>query len=248
MSDAIHSMVSVLPSEIVATSQPQPLARTIDEQCANVIGNPAIASPELKLSSQLFQEGQLRLHFAGLGDLLPWGVLVVDEKLKIIYANQRAILALLKRVGLICRKRVLYTERASLNRALRDLVELVPSKDSNRNQGASVIGIPDKHGRLRYALRVVSVGGTLIGNVAVITIGDLSSGSKVRRAEVARLFCLSERESEFAELFASGLRIPEIALQMHVAVNTVRVHLRSVFLKTDCSSQVALARKFAALP
>jgi DNA-binding CsgD family transcriptional regulator len=112
-----------------------------------------------------------------------------------------------------------------------------------------VIGIPDKEGRLRYALRVVASGDDSSDDaVAIIAISDLFSRGAVCRDAVGKLFCLSDREAELAELFAIGCSLPEIASHMHVAVNTARVHLRNVFQKTGCSSQVELARKFAALP
>lgn len=205
------------------------------------------AEPELALPQPL-RRRRLKLHFADLADWLPWGVLVVDDQLQVLYASRSAMVALASGAGLSCRKGLLCTERASVDRALRDLVRLVLSRESGWNEEADVIGVPDRYGQLRYALRVISSGETLTNDVAVIAIADLSFRSKVRRDAVGRLFCLSEREAELAELFALGCRVQEIALQMRVAVNTARVHLRSVFQKTGCSSQVELARKFASLP
>jgi DNA-binding CsgD family transcriptional regulator len=63
-----------------------------------------------------------------------------------------------------------------------------------------------------------------------------------------RVFRLSDREACFAELFAAGHRIDAIAERMGVTSNTARVHLRHVFAKTGCSSQIELARKLACIP
>jgi DNA-binding CsgD family transcriptional regulator len=65
---------------------------------------------------------------------------------------------------------------------------------------------------------------------------------------VTKVFTLSEREAELAELFASGLRVDAIAGRMRISVNTARVHLRNVFAKTGCTSQIELARTFAHMP
>jgi DNA-binding CsgD family transcriptional regulator len=190
----------------------------------------------------------LNLQFEDLANWLPWGVLVVDERLQILYASRQAMRSLASREGLSCRKGILYTERASVDRAVRDLVRLALSRAGGADQKCDVIGIPDKDGQLRYALRVISSTENEDAAVAVIAISDLVFRPGIRRDAVGRLFCLSVREAEFAELFAMGCRVQEIALLMNVAVNTARVHLRNVFQKTGCSSQVELARKFAMLP
>jgi DNA-binding CsgD family transcriptional regulator len=209
-------------------------------------GPPAFDS-ELALPN-LKRRRRLKLQFADFADFFPWGVIVVDERLRMLYASRRAMIALASRAGLISKKGVLHTERAALDRTLRDLVRLAISRDAEWAPEQDVIGIPETDGQLRYVLRVVASGGNLTQAVAVIAVSDLSSRSGICREAVERLFCLSDREAEFAELFATGCRLQEIALQMHVAVNTARVHLRNVFHKTGCSSQVELARKFAVLP
>jgi len=205
-----------------------------------------LSEPELGLP-QAIRRRRIKLQFAHVVDWLPWGVVVVDERLQIVYASRRALRALASGTGLSCKKGILCTERASIDRALREIVRLALSSDSGFGEEADVIGIPDKDGQLRYALRVMSAGDDLDSDVAIIAISDLSARSGIRRDAVGRLFCLSEREAEFAELFALGCRVQEIALQMNVAVNTARVHLRNVFQKTGCSSQLELARKFSTL-
>lgn len=204
------------------------------------------SEPELGLP-QAIRRRRIKLQFGHVVDWLPWGVVVVDERLQIVYASRKALRALASGTGLSCKKGILCTERASIDRALREMVRLALSVDSGFDEEADVIGIPDKDGQLRYAVRVMSAGDDLDSDVAIIAISDLSARSGIRRDAVGRLFCLSEREAEFAELFALGCRVQEIALQMNVAVNTARVHLRNVFQKTGCSSQLELARKFSTL-
>ena len=45
---------------------------------------------------------------------------------------------------------------------------------------------------------------------------------------------------------AQGLPPQRIAKKLHLATNTVRNHLKSIFLKLDVNSQVALLGKLAA--
>jgi DNA-binding CsgD family transcriptional regulator len=195
----------------------------------------------------LVRRRRLAARFGPVVGWLPWGVAVVDERLKILYASRKAEVVFQDSGGLGRRGTVLHVDRASVDRTLRELIRRALSREA-LEQDAGVIGIPDREGRMRYALRVVPYRSDPLGDVAVIAISDLAFHSNLRREVVGRLFRLSDREAELAELFAVGRRIQEIALQMDVAVSTARVHLRHVFQKTGCSNQVELARKFAMLP
>jgi DNA-binding NarL/FixJ family response regulator len=57
---------------------------------------------------------------------------------------------------------------------------------------------------------------------------------------------LSPREREVLVELAQGLPPQRIAKKLHLATNTVRNHLKSIFLKLDVNSQVALLGKLAA--
>jgi two-component system nitrate/nitrite response regulator NarL len=52
---------------------------------------------------------------------------------------------------------------------------------------------------------------------------------------------LSAREREILSLVATGSNNKEIARDLHISTNTVKVHLRNIFTKVDASSRTEAA-------
>jgi DNA-binding CsgD family transcriptional regulator len=127
---------------------------------------------------------------------------------------------------------------------------LIDKAASGESVAESRIGIPDREGRIRYVARVLPCRTDQGRQAALFIIADIIAGPThhADRSAVARVFHLSPREADFVELFSEGLSIAEIADHMDISVNTARVHLRNVFEKTDCTSQIELVRLFAHLP
>jgi DNA-binding CsgD family transcriptional regulator len=64
----------------------------------------------------------------------------------------------------------------------------------------------------------------------------------------ARSYNLTNCEEQVLAILCQGYSAPEIALQLHVAVSTVRTHVRSLCTKTQSSGVRALVRRVAVLP
>lgn len=57
---------------------------------------------------------------------------------------------------------------------------------------------------------------------------------------------LSTKELEILSLIALGLSNPEIAGRIHISTNTVKYHIKNIYLKLEVSSRAELlAREYA---
>jgi DNA-binding CsgD family transcriptional regulator len=177
---------------------------------------------------------------------IPWGILIVDQERRLLFANPRGRAFLDAKTGLEERSGRVHVERANIDRAFGKLVQRAAAAHSILAD--ETVGVPNRQGQTRYALKLIRCRTDQGDPAALLVITDLLSSIHVSREAVAKVFNLSDREAEFAELFSCGLRIDAIAARMGIAHNTARVHLRNVFAKTGCASQIELARTFAHLP
>jgi DNA-binding CsgD family transcriptional regulator len=224
------------------------------EQVVNVewhYGSKLPAAPPLgEIYIPEFRREQMPPGFSAevLQQCIPWGVLIVDQQRRILFANRRGRLFIEAGGGLEERSGRLRAERANIDRSLGELVQKAAAASPTSIWQAETVGVPDDQGQTRYALKVIRCRTDQGEAAALLLITDLLSSIHVSREAVGTVFHLSDREAEFAELFGSGLRIDAIARRMGIAVNTARVHLRNVFAKTGCASQIELARTFAHMP
>jgi DNA-binding CsgD family transcriptional regulator len=197
-----------------------------------------------------FRAAQMPAGFSAevLQQCIPWGILIVDQQRRILFANPRGRSFLDAKTGLEERSGKVHVERANIDRAFGELVRRAAAASPNSTLAEETVGVPNRQGQTRYALKVMPCRTDQGDAAALLVITDLLSSVHVSREALGTVFHLSDREAEFAELFGSGLRIDAIARRMGIAVNTARVHLRNVFTKTGCASQIELARTFAYMP
>jgi DNA-binding CsgD family transcriptional regulator len=216
-----------------------------------ISSNPTAVSEEIRSSHDLFGCGAARvLSSRGDTPASPYGIIVVDRDLQIMNANEKARRYLVAEEGLSARSGKLHVGRACVMRRIQEAVLQMmvsfPLKGLDRD--LAIVGVPDSESRIRYAVRI---GGTLYPPDdcwVLLVVAELINGNDVSRSELSSVFGLSEREAELAECFSKGMRVEQIAPTMGVSVNTARMHLRNVFLKTGCCTQVELARVIARVP
>lgn len=177
------------------------------------------------------------------------GILAVNLSLVVRHVSKRAHALMKEGSGLHIRSDQLLVDRASVGRRLQEAVYTLVTAQDPAEIPPVVIGVPNNDGRIHYAIKVLTTLHSLDGeSLALLIVVDLLQQDSVSRGAVASLFGFSDREAELADFFSQGMRVDEIAEAMGIAVNTARVHLRSVFNKTGCGSQIELARLFALVP
>jgi DNA-binding CsgD family transcriptional regulator len=177
-----------------------------------------------------------------LVDALAHGVVVVGERGHIIHVNQAA--------------------RNELNRRqvldqVRDELHAVTPADRKTLQNALSKAVAGKRSLIHVS------GGGLSLMLAVVPLKPDAEAWEARialffsRAEVcesgmfgffARTYGLTQTEEQVLTILCRGLSTPEIAVQMKVAVSTVRSHVRSLCAKTGSSGVRELVNRVAALP
>lgn len=182
---------------------------------------------------------------------VPWGYVVVDEDGHVLFANHRAQAVLDSGNGIENRNGRLRAARSAIDRVLTSLIGVVAREGgrlpADETRMSRVIGIPSPDGDSRYALKLAPCDRCDATEIpaAYVFIIDLMAELKASHRDLASLFSLTEKESQFAGLFCGGNRLNDIAAMMGITANTARVHLHNLFKKTGTSSQVELAWKLA---
>ncbi|MGF7051771.1 DNA-binding CsgD family transcriptional regulator/PAS domain-containing protein [Bosea sp. OAE752] len=181
----------------------------------------------------------------GALDSLAMGIVIVDQDLRIIYANEGADEILAEPDGaLSLRQGRVFARQPSDHRQFRQLVEAAAhgGRDPLGQQRSSLI--------LRGDDRAHSLSACVMP--AALSLAPAGSHSKVmialRRLEMAtdivacsrQLFDLTETEAKFASALASGLSLTEAAAAQRVRISTARTHLARIFQKTDTRQQSQL--------
>lgn len=206
----------------------------------NTLLKAGFADPSISQDASRLASGPDLLSL--LIDELGHGVIVVGESGQILHANRVA--------------RTELTRRRMLEKTGGELRAISPA-EGRMLQSALSKAATGK----RSLINVSSEGLTL--NLAVVPLTQDSDAWETRialffaRAEVcesgvfgffARSYGLTQTEEQVLAILCRGLSTPEIAVQMKVAVSTVRSHVRSLCAKTGSSGVRELVNRVAVLP
>ncbi len=187
------------------------------------------------------QGGQYRIL-----DRLRAGVVLLDGDARLLYANAvaRALGGLdgplrLRRAGV----------SAHSNLHAQRLAALIRAAQIGVHTGTMSVPVPSD-GRL-LTIMAFAVRGKDTARFAdlhlpdaamMLFIVDPANRLDIPPAVVMDAFGLTRAEARVALAVASGLGVPEVAIQLDLSPNTVKTHLRRVFAKTGTGRQAELVR------
>jgi DNA-binding CsgD family transcriptional regulator/PAS domain-containing protein len=187
-------------------------------------------------------------------DTLAMGIVIADQDLRIVYANEGADEILAEPDGaLSLRQGRIFARQPAEQRQFKQLVEAAAhgGRDPLAPQRSSMI--------LSGGDRTHSLSACVMPAASPVPAGPLRKVMvALRRLDMAtdmvacarQLFDLTETEAKFASALASGLSLAEAADAQGVRISTARTHLARIFQKTDTrqQSQLVSLLRSAALP
>jgi DNA-binding CsgD family transcriptional regulator len=192
------------------------------------------------------------LTFASALETLTAGVVLVDEKLGILFANDAAGAMLRARDPIRSQQGRLTLAYAVASQALETAVEVAARNEMDL--GRRGIGIPLR--RADGAPCLVHVMPLRVGQLrpglarratAAVFVAPAASPPRMPADALALLYDLTPAESRIFELIVDGQAPSDIAVVLGIAPSTVKTHLLRVFEKTGCNRQVELVKLAASM-
>ena len=196
--------------------------------------------------SATFAGGRAELAATGLSlvmDELSYGVLLTSLKGQLLHANQAARHELARRQVISVHEGHLHTTDATQARILQQAL----AKAETGRRSLITLRSPTRN---RLSIAVVPLRSERHhGNPPVALVFSRATVvDAVMLCFFARTHGLTPSEEQVLSILCQGFSAPEIALQLNVAVSTVRSHVRSLCAKTHSNGVRALVGQVAVLP
>lgn len=178
--------------------------------------------------------------------------LVVSHELEVVFLSTAAQTILDQADGLLVTSNRLQTSLAFENSRLKQLLdEAIHTCAKNGRRSPDEIDVemyisrPSK--KQPFHLRMMPVipehPGIAGSGQVIILIRDLEANFNGLIKRLQDNFHLTPRECECAVMLAEGLRLCKIASQMDISEQTIRLHLKHMFIKMHVSKQHELVAK-----
>jgi DNA-binding CsgD family transcriptional regulator/PAS domain-containing protein len=184
-------------------------------------------------------------------DRLSAGVILLDRRQRVVYANAAARALGSDEGPLRLRSATVAAQSPSHSQRLGELVRM-----ALLGAPAGSMSLPRPGDGSLLTILVSSVRGRDVGRFADLSLPDAAvllfivdpaNRSGVPLAWIVDAYGLTPAEARVALCAASGATIPEAAHRLNVSPNTVKTHLRKVFAKTGTNRQAELARLIASI-
>ena len=189
---------------------------------------------------------QVRGALAEALDLLPTGLILLDERRSIVLKNRGADRILKLNDGIRADGGGPSLEDARQNAEFQLLIaDAIESSRGGAAVSTGFLAVKRPSEKQAFAAMVAPLLGSsqaMGGAVVAIFVAD-PVGGRVQDPEVlASLYALTNSEAELVRLLSDGLSLEEAARERGISMNTARSHLKHVFAKTGTSRQGELVR------
>lgn len=186
-------------------------------------------------------------------NLLDCAVVVLNRHGGIEFANARADAILSRNDSLAIHDGRLCACKAADTRRLNRMIARALAANSGEHMPVTESGLISRTGHHPpYVVSVCPVPleplACFANDAAVLVIIRDNAPHAPSVDLIGALYGLTAREAEVAAKLQSGVPLTRVADDLGISVNTARVHLRAIFLKTGTRSQTELARVLANLP
>jgi len=208
----------------------------------------------VELQNRLGQvEHRLKVTLDAL-ELLDVGVVAVNLRAQVVYANSAAEQHLRRRAGISLHHKVLTLHDPSRDAQLKRLIKGASLGGIGRSiSEGGLVAVPRNDAGRPLTLLVCPLSPAFLGPgrtepLAMIFIGDSDSKRRLPRAVLAQLYGFSAAETQLACALMTGETLQWYAQCTGVSANTARSQLKSIFAKTGHTRQSALIRDLASNP
>jgi CRP-like cAMP-binding protein/DNA-binding CsgD family transcriptional regulator len=180
-------------------------------------------------------------------DRLPTGVVLVDQSKKIIIANKSAQKIFDQRNGLLIKQNEVHAANLLDNGKLQELIGIASNLKYAMDDAGGAVMVSRKSAIhslpiLISPLRSQEFSYDNRRAAAVLFISDPDLEIPGPQEMFRKLYGLTPTEARLSSALLQGMNVMQVARELHIKVNTVRSHLKSIFLKTGANRQSELVR------
>lgn len=190
-------------------------------------------------------------------DSIAMGLLIVDERARLIHSNVVGQRILGLRDGITVSGGALVLHDQEEDTGFREIVRtMMTTAQTMRTPPCQAIAVARPSGREAMPMLLGLLShhapgrrpGPLDRPLAVLLVSLPEEPQEAPAELLRRLFGLTLAEARVCERLVQRRTIKDIARDLGIAVDTVRAHLKSVYTKTDTAKQAELVAKIMATP
>jgi DNA-binding CsgD family transcriptional regulator len=180
-------------------------------------------------------------------DRLPTGLVLVDQNKKIILANKSAQVIVDQQNGLQIKQNEVHASNLLDNRKLQELIGKATDFENPLDESGGAVTVSRKTANhsmpiLISPLRSKKYSYDNRRAAAALFISDPDLEIPGPQEILRKLYGLTPTEARLSAALLQGKNVTQVARDLQIKVNTVRSHLKSIFLKTGANRQSELVR------